>query len=365
VIVHSPRATFSKRASRHLVDEADGFQLVDGRLELLLDLGRRIVLTQADMPECERPEVEGPFAARVEALIKESIHLFRDGTLEREVGLEVEPLQVAGLAAPEEDLVPGELRGEELRLTSALERLPHRLLDDDHALEDVEGRVDARLDLVVPPGLIIAKGDSDPAVKRVIQPLVVGPAVRPPEELHELIPGEIHRGVGEVVPDLRELDEADDDVGIGRGRESIVVAPRDDELPGPGLELDGLEVGRDPVGEERDRELGQVHLVPPDQSGEFADVLAFRGASAFHVWSSTSKRSNNTRPVVVSYQGYNKRLRLRKASSVNGLNAETIPRNTVVRPETIPRNTVNHPSKYGSSIPRNTVVRHKPSPGMR
>ena len=138
----------------------------------------------------------------------------------------------------------------ELLLTSGLELLPHGLLEDDHALEDVKARIDAGLDFVVPPCLVVAKGDSDPAVKRLIKPLVVGPAVGPPEELQKLIPGEIHRGIGEVVPNLGELDEADDDIGIGGGRKSIVVASRDDELPASGLELDGLEAVRDPVGEE-------------------------------------------------------------------------------------------------------------------
>jgi len=53
------------------------------------------------------PEVENTLVPEIKPFVEEAIELLADGALQGEVGIEVEPLEVAVPAALEEDLVPG------------------------------------------------------------------------------------------------------------------------------------------------------------------------------------------------------------------------------------------------------------------
>ena len=98
-----------------------------------------------------------------------------------------------------------------------------------------------------------------------MQALVALALVRPIEQLDELVPGEIHLYVLEVVPQLGQVDQGDDHVRIGGGRQAVSVAAGDGEPPVPILEIEGFLPLGSVVCEQGDGELGQVHLVPADE----------------------------------------------------------------------------------------------------
>src|SRR5262249_37721553 len=128
-------------------------QLVEGRLELLLDFGRRVVPAQADVLEGELLEVELPAGPVVEPLVEEAVHPLRYGTLEREVRVDVEPLEVLGLEALEYDVAPREPREHQFLLLAPVRGLPLPplgLVEDDGTVQHVELCINPRLGLLVP-----------------------------------------------------------------------------------------------------------------------------------------------------------------------------------------------------------------------
>src|SRR3954447_20423454 len=90
--------------------EAHGFEFLDGRLELLLDLAVMGVGTaQPDMLEGEVTQLEAQFRSVVEALVEESVHPLRGVKIELHVEPVIQALEIPRLTALEEGFTPGDV----------------------------------------------------------------------------------------------------------------------------------------------------------------------------------------------------------------------------------------------------------------
>jgi hypothetical protein len=121
---------------------------------------------------------------------------------------------------------------------------------------------------VVPPAFVVDQRYAVPPVEGELQALVALALVRPIEELDEFVPREIDLYVLEVVSQPGEVNQGDDHVRIGGGRQTVSVAAGDGQPPVPVLEIEGFLPLGSVVREQGDGELGQVHLVPADERGE-------------------------------------------------------------------------------------------------
>ena len=187
--------------------------------------------------------------------------------------VEVELAQIVGLAAFDEGPVPGEGGQGQVRLARRGPSAGFASMID--AFDDVHLRAEYTLRSVVPPAFVIDQRDAAPAVEGLVQPLVAPAFVRPVEQLDELISGKVHLHVAEIVPELGEVDQGDDDVGIGGGRQAVGIAAGDGQPPVSVLEIEGLLAPWGAIRQQGDRELGEVHLVPADQ-GSRCDRLVAR-----------------------------------------------------------------------------------------
>jgi hypothetical protein len=113
-------------------------------------------------------------------------------------------------------------------------------------------------------------------VQRLLDPPVALTALRPAQKLDQLVAGELHPGVGEVAPPLRQLDQPDQHLVIERRGQPVLVRahdrePADDRRVVAPLELilehhRRLAVG-DAIGQRGDRKLRQVELILPARIG--------------------------------------------------------------------------------------------------
>src|SRR4051812_23748375 len=74
--------------------ETDAFQLVQGRLQLFLDLGGGIIAAKPDMFTCEIAEVEFLEGIAVKPLVEKAVCPFGGGKRKLEVERQVEAFQV-------------------------------------------------------------------------------------------------------------------------------------------------------------------------------------------------------------------------------------------------------------------------------
>src|SRR5262249_30062304 len=138
--------------------ETRPFELLDRGPELLLDFPDVVVLAQPHLLARELPEIELEPVPPVEPLVEEPKRAPRWREGEREVEVQVEPLQVLGLEAPEDDAVPGE--GGEGKLALSPRKLPPPAgleVHEAYVVEDVEMLVDPGLVFLVPPRLLVAQ----------------------------------------------------------------------------------------------------------------------------------------------------------------------------------------------------------------
>ena len=226
------------------LEEPELLQLLQGRLEPPLQLGRRIRTAQADVLAGQRPQVEVQPRSAVEPLVQEPIHPLGRRQPQLQVELQVELLEVAALEALEDHLVPAEARQGQGGLVGlrpapvSLARLPRSRrgppplpVVERHVVQDVELLVDPALGRVVPPGVLVHQDHADPAVQRLLDPPVALATLRPAQELDQLVARELHPGVGEVAPPLRQLDQADQDLVVQRGRQAVLVRAHDRQPP--------------------------------------------------------------------------------------------------------------------------------------
>ena len=181
--------------------------------------------------------------------------------------LVIKPLQVAGLEALKKDVVPAELRVEVFHRPTPLPPVA-----DGVGVEDAEtAPVLEDLVRVVPPGILVEEPNARQAGECRRDSLVGPVVVRPAEEAHQFVPGEVDVGRAKVGVELRQLEEPEVDLFVLRRGEPVFGVARHGELPlhrqaavpvgVAHLEFENLDaVG--PVGEGRKRELDQVHFIP-------------------------------------------------------------------------------------------------------
>ena len=249
--------------------------------------------------------------AAVEPLVEEPEHPLGRRQPQPQVELEVELLEVAALEALEDHLVPAEARqgqgglvglpapGRPCPTRRSRRGPPPLAVVERDVVEDVEVLVDPALGGVVPPGVLVHQDHADPAVQRLLDPPVALPALRPAQQLDQLVPRELDPGVGEVAPPLGQLDQADQHLVVQRGRQPVLVRPHDRQPPDDRRAVATLElvledqrrlaVG-DPVRQRGDRELGQVQLVLP--AGVLRRASLPRSARSLRVSSSGSSHSS-------------------------------------------------------------------------
>ena len=224
-------------------------QLLERRLEPPLQFRRSIGSAHADVLAGERPQVEIKPGSPVEPFIEEAEHPLGRRQAEPEIELEIQLLEIAAPKALEDHLVPakaGEGQGVALgarllgsttgrRFRARLARLaagpfaPLAVVEGD-VVQDVEVLVDPALRRVVPPGVLIHQHDADPAVERLLDPPIAGAALRPAEQLDQLVSRERNLGAAEIPPH-RQLDQADQDLVVDRRREAVLDRPHDRQFP--------------------------------------------------------------------------------------------------------------------------------------
>ena len=242
------------------------------------------------MLACQRPEVEIEPGSPVEPFIEEPEHPLGRRQAEPEVELEVELLEVAALEALEDHLVPAEAgEGQGVALgpgllgptpggrLGGLARLAAGPLAalavvERDVVQDVEILVDPALGRVVPPGVLVHQDDADPAVERLLDPPVARAALRPAQELDQLVTRERDLGVGEVAPPLGQLDQADQDLVVGRGRQAVLDGPHDGQSADDRRVVATLQfvfenerrlTVRDPIRQRGDREFCKIEFILP------------------------------------------------------------------------------------------------------
>ena len=132
--------------------------------------------------------------------------------------------------------------------------------------------IDPALGRVVPPGVLVHQHHADPAVQRLLDPPVALAALRPTQELDQLVARELHPGIGEIASPLGQLNQADQNLVVQRGRQPVLVGPHDRQPANnrrtvapfkPILEDHRRLTVRNAIRQRGNRELGQVQLVLP------------------------------------------------------------------------------------------------------
>ena len=247
------------------------------------------------MLACERPEVEVEPGSPVETFIQESEHAFGRRQAEPEVELQVELLEVAALEALEDHLVPAEAgEGQGVALGPGLPgtsargglgaglaglaagALPTLAVVEGDVVQDVEVLVDPALGRVVPPGVLVHQDHAHPAVERLLDPPVARPALRPAQQLDQLVTRERHLGVGEVAPPFGQLDQADQDLVVGRRRQAVLDRPHDGQPADNWRVVPTLQfvfenerrlTVRHPIRQRGDREFCEIEFILPSIIG--------------------------------------------------------------------------------------------------
>ena len=135
----------------------------------------------------------------------------------------------------------------------------------------MERLVDPALLLAAPPGVAVVERDPDPAQQRLLQADVAPPLFAPAEQFDQLVTRERDLAVLEV-PLFGKLHQSQQDLVIERRRQAVLFRSRHGELacdaflpplvPDRVLETQRTLVSTCTVGQQRQRELRQVHLVP-------------------------------------------------------------------------------------------------------
>ena len=170
------------------------------------------------------------------------------------------------LKAVENDLVPDDPRGEKPALAV---RCP--AVVDLYVVDDVEGPRRPRLLPAIPPCVVVNIIHAFDAKQGNLDAVVALAFVRPAQQVDQLEAGELDLALGEIAFQLGELDQGEYDRIVGGGRQAVFFRTLDDPLAGNKLlppcivnlvlEFDASLAFGNPVGEQGDGELGEVHLI--------------------------------------------------------------------------------------------------------
>ena len=157
----------------------------------------------------------------VESLVQKSVQLTCSRSLQSEVLVQVESLEIAHLAAGEDRFAPGKRRKPIFGGISSTVQA--------EGFEDVEGLILPALSGAVPPCLSVLQGDAGPALQGFVESAIRGTTGIPAEELHQFVASELDSPSLKGIPQTGQVQQCQQHIGVGWSGQAVQRTAGDDE----------------------------------------------------------------------------------------------------------------------------------------